>query len=623
MKFSGFISYSHQDGVELTEDLYGYLVTLLSNFQPVYDDNIAEGNRLEKIKEKISLCDVLVVIITPATVQSMAVKEEIELAKELGLKIIPCKDKYVGLDWSELPWDISEYKGIDFENSGELKRKLVSALSKSLQELEEESEPVRTKIQSSTGFVSESLPLVIQTDKSVYIQNSDMICTVINPNLTSKVPISVKIFNKSKNEVYQKTFEIIPNGNGIYQDIIRLGGDNWPTEPGSELTIVAEHEGKTAKLIFFLSNFGVAIELDQKVYTWTDKVRITVVAPDFSRDPNKVERIGNNDDGVITIKTRMGKIENYELVETGSDTGIFIGELCLTGFQHDKLPPDIVNNFGKISGNGPKDGRIGVDSDDGVSVEFKTKTETITASALIRWNIGEVQWMQPNYSLGDTGTFVVIDPDMNLDPNLVDIFKVRVWSDSDPVGTEIFVIETGPETGIFSGDIQFGTKTEEGSMIKVSTGDSVVVEYVDYTLPNPYSKENKLNITGTSFIGTLLPPLKRIITKNPRLVDSSGNIIKQIFPNQEIQIAADLTNIQNFDQKFSYIVKITDLDDRQLSLAWITGSILSNQSFTPSLSWKPSTAGQYVATILVWKSMDDPIPLYPPVSIKITVDDID
>lgn len=496
MKFSGFLSYSHQDGTELTENLYNYLADLLPNFQPVYDDNIPEGERLEKIKEKISLCNILVVIVTPATIHSNAVKEEIELAKKLGLKIIPCKDKYVRIGWSDLPWDINEYKGIEFENPGELKRKLVYALSKSLQELEEELEPIRTKIESSKELVSEYLPMVIQTDKSVYLQGSDMICTIINPNNTSTNPISLKIFDESKKQVYQNSFEIDPNGNGIYQDVIDVGGDDWPTIPGSELTIIAEHEGKTAKLNFFLSNFGVSIELDQKVYSWTDKIRITVVAPDFNRDPNKVERIGNNDDGSIIIKTRLGKIENYELVETGQDAGIFVGEVRLTGFPYDKLLPDIVNDFGKTSGKGPKGGIIATDSDDGMTVEFKTKTETFTASALVRWNIGEVQWMKSTNSLGDTGSFIVIDPDMNLDPNLIDIFKVRVWSDSDPVGTEIFVIETGPEKGIFYGDIQFGTRTEDGSAIKVSPGDSVVVEYVDFTLPDPYKKGDSLKVTA-------------------------------------------------------------------------------------------------------------------------------
>lgn len=500
MKYSGFISYSHIDGTELTGNLYTYLTNLLSNFQPVYDENVPEGDRTEKIKEKLSLCNILIVIITPATIQSNAVKEEFELAKKLGLKIIPCKDKYAGVKWSDLPWDLSDYKGIEFENPGELKRKLVFALSKSLQELEEESEPSRTKIQSSKEFVSETLSLVVQTDKSVYLQGSDMICTVINPNISSKNPISLKIFDETKKQVYEKTIKANPEKNGIYQDVIEVGGDDWPTIPGSELTIIAEHEGKTAQLSFFLSNFGVAIELDQKVYSWTDKVYITVVAPDFSRDPNKVARIGNNADGTITIKTRLGKIENYELVETGSDTGIFVGEIRLTGFPYEKLPQDIVNHFGKTFGKGPKDGILATDSNDGLTIEFKTQTKTITASALIRWNIGEIQWMEPTYALANTGSFIVIDPDMNLDPRLIEIFKIRVWSDSDLVGTEVLVVETGPNTGIFHGDIQFGTETTDGVSIKVSPGDSVVAEYVDYTLPDPYNKGASLQITSIAKI---------------------------------------------------------------------------------------------------------------------------
>ena len=137
---------------------------------------------------------------------------------------------------------------------------------------------------------------------------------------------------------------------------------------------------------------------------------------------------------------------------------------------------------------------LSANNDDGIMVEYKTKSETIVGSALIRWNIGETQWMKSEYSIGDTGSFVVIDPDMNFNPNLIDIFKVKVWSDTDPIGTEILVVETGPEKGIFYGDIQFGTNTVEGVSIKVSPGDSVVVEYVDYTLPDPHEKGKSLKI---------------------------------------------------------------------------------------------------------------------------------
>jgi menaquinone-dependent protoporphyrinogen IX oxidase len=39
-------------------------------------------------------------------------------------------------------------------------------------------------------------------------------------------------------------------------------------------------------LTVYTSNFGATIELDQKVYTWTDKVYITIVAETNSVQPS-------------------------------------------------------------------------------------------------------------------------------------------------------------------------------------------------------------------------------------------------------------------------------------------------------------------------------------------------
>jgi len=499
LKISGFISYSHSDGKEITEGLYEYLTNLLPNFQPIYDDNVPEGNKIEKIKEKLSLCHILIVIITPASINSISISEEITLAKERGMKVIPCKDKYVTQGWNELPWDINEYKGIDFENSGELKRKLVYTLSKTIQEVVEELEPLKTEIQASKETIDQ-MSLIVQTDKSVYIYNSDMICSIINPNKESNIPISLKIFDEEKKIVYKNSIPIDPQGTGIYQEIIRIGGEGWLKKPGSQYVIVAEHEGKTARLVFFLSDFGVSIELDQKVYSWKDIVRIVVVAPDLNLDSDKVERIGDNQDSLITIKTKLGTLTNYELVETGPDTGIFIGELHLTGFHHDPLGNGKVpTGFGMTLGNGPDNGMIAADYDDEITVILKTPYKTYSGGALIRWNIGEAQWMQAEYKIGDTGVFAIIDPDMNLNPNLIDMFEVRIWSDSDPVGTKVLVIETGPETGIFKGDIQFGTETK-GTAIMVEKGNTVCVEYIDHTLPCPYNKNDNLKITSMAII---------------------------------------------------------------------------------------------------------------------------
>ena len=94
-------------------------------------------------------------------------------------------------------------------------------------------------------------------------------------------------------------------------------------------------EDEDVNVTLFTSNFGATIELDQKVYSWTDKVFVTIVAPDHNFDGNLVDEIGNSDTDPIKISTRGHDIDNYKLVETGTDTGIFTGEVILVGFEHD------------------------------------------------------------------------------------------------------------------------------------------------------------------------------------------------------------------------------------------------------------------------------------------------
>ncbi|WP_371503851.1 toll/interleukin-1 receptor domain-containing protein [Nitrosopumilus adriaticus] len=638
--YLGFISYSHADAKDLTEDLDKYLQKHQMHFSTVYDGHIPEGEPLETIKEKLRQCSIFILIVTTDSLTSDAIAEEVEIAKEKQMKIITCKNKYVKKDWHELPWGLSKYKGLEFENMYELRRNIVYSLGNIIDEIESENtsnvidEETKEKFQeipaesktvlkshiSSMEKSEKSDNIVIQTDKSVYLYNSDMICTVINTDKKSINPINLVIFDEEKNIVYKNSIPINPNGNGIYQEIINVGGDGWNDRPGSEYIISAEHEGSKAALSFYLSDFGAIVELDQKVYTWTDKVQITIVAPDLVIDPNRIERIGNNPESTITILTRSSKLENYELVETNPGSGIFVGEIRLTGFRNYDARGDgqMEKTMGSTSGQGPTDGLLECGNDDGLNVILKTKRTEFNAGALIRWNIGEIQWEKSNYNFGDTGKLIVIDPDINLNPNMIEIIPIRVWSDSDPVGIETIAVETGKNTGIFVSDLQFGNKTTQSSL-KVTKGDTITAEYVDRTLPDPYQLGNNLAISSTTIIGELYPPLERIELKNPRILDKNGHTLTSVSVEQTIQIASDLSNITNYDQKFAYLVSIKAEDDVPTEPLWITGTIMKDQSFTSSISWTPKHSGKYFATIYVWKSVDNPEALSPPISLEIEV----
>ena len=138
---------------------------------------------------------------------------------------------------------------------------------------------------------------------------------------------------------------------GIFQVVITVPDeiDGESLQRGEEITLTYNDWGPSGSdyvgdkdeeitVVAYTSDFGASIELDQKVYTWTDKVYITIVAPDHNFDADQVDEIGSDDtDYPINIKTQEDEIEGYKLVETGADTGIFSGELILTGVEHDDL----------------------------------------------------------------------------------------------------------------------------------------------------------------------------------------------------------------------------------------------------------------------------------------------
>ena len=382
-------------------------------------------------------------------------------------------------------------------------------------------------------------------------------------------------------------------------------------------------------LSIYTSNFGATIEMDQKVYTWTDKIYVTIVAPDHNFDSGLVDKIGDTDDDPMIVQTRSQKLTSYTLAETGTDTGIFSGEVILKGFKHDADgDPDTGDSNGydvtgltAASGTGPTNGVIKAEDDDGVTISYEyNEDEVVVGSALIRWNVGEVQWLESSYPAGGNGVVRVVDPDMNWDPENVDNFEIDVWSDSDAGGISLMITETNEATGIFEGTVSFTSDDESsGHRLRVAEGATITAEYEDNTLPDPYTRSADLDITGTAIIGTIVPPLERAPAANARVVDSFGNSLSEVSVDQQVQIEADLVNGQDRDQSFAYLVQVQDSNGVTVSLAWITGQLAAGQSFSPALSWIPSTSGSYEATVFVWESVDNPTALSDTVSVSIRV----
>ena len=82
-----------------------------------------------------------------------------------------------------------------------------------------------------------------------------------------------------------------------------------------------------------------------------------------------------------------------------------------------------------------------------------------------------VMWDKFSYKICDIGIITFNGQEENTDPNLIQIFFIQVTSDSDPTGVEVVMIESGNDTGVFSGEVQLCGN------LNVSEGDKVYVSY--------------------------------------------------------------------------------------------------------------------------------------------------
>jgi hypothetical protein len=307
----------------------------------------------------------------------------------------------------------------------------------------------------------------------------------------------------------------------------------------------------------------------------------------------------------------------YTLRETGEDTGVFAGEVVLQGYTSHTLITASSNTC-----TGPTSGLLLLAAGaDGVTVSYEYSNSEVTiGSAITTWNIAEVSFGDSSVSASGSTLVRMVDGDYDLSPDVLNTKVVDLTSDSDSGGLQMTLTETDLDSGVFEGTLFFTTSgASSGSILRVSEGDSVTLEFEDTTLPSPYLSSDKLTVASTVTIGTAFPPLERAPAANARVVDAFGNSVAEVSVDQQVQIAADVANGQSKDQSFAYLIQVQDASGVTVSLSWITGSLTAGQSLSPAMSWIPAASGSYTATVFVWESVDNPTALSPTTSVTIDV----
>jgi len=360
---------------------------------------------------------------------------------------------------------------------------------------------------------------------------------------------------------------------------------------------------------------------DKPVYSWTDKIIISVNAPSWNSNSNQVNSIGDSNSHPIKISSGENFLKPYRLTETSSSSGIFSGEIILTGFLHDVDGDGNFDTTPKTSGNGPTNGFLEVENNDSITISFEFADGVVlTESVPVTWNMGVVQFTQDIFLTSDSVEIRVIDHDMNLNPETLDTITIEVFSDSDSGGIQVIATETSERSGDFIASIALSTSTSSGNRLYAIPGDSIFAKYDDHTLPKPYSKSDEKSIQASAIIDHSIPAINRIQTTPISFSDSFGNPLTSYISESQMQIVGTIENQIIFDQEFIYFFQIKNSANSVISLSWIQGKLSPNQILDISQSWIPTKSGNYILETYVWNSLNDLIPLSPPISTLIIVD---
>ena len=360
---------------------------------------------------------------------------------------------------------------------------------------------------------------------------------------------------------------------------------------------------------------------DKPVYSWTDKVQMTILAPSWNTDRHLIDSIGDDEDHPIKISTRGHSLDPYRFTETGVNSGIFTAEIVLTGFSHDVDGDGDNDTIPRTTGNGPTSGFLETDSDSAITISFEFADGVVlTESAPIRWNIGKIQFSEENYLSDKTASIRVIDPDLNLNPESLDHMPIQISSNSDVSGIEVDAIETSESSGTFVATISFTQNTSSsGNRLFALPGDTIFAKYDDYTIPKPYSISDNLEIKTFANIDSSIPALQRLQSLPIILSDTFGNALTSFSTSDQIQIVGTISNPQNFKQKFVYLFQVKDESNSVVSVSWIQGEISENQKLDVSQSWIPKKTGTYTIETYTWNSLIHTAPLSPSLSTSIFV----
>jgi hypothetical protein len=271
---------------------------------------------------------------------------------------------------------------------------------------------------------------------------------------------------------------------------------------------------------FKVLSFTGKVVTDKDVYGPYGKMIIYVEDWDANKKINELDYVN------ITIQRWDGKfIPILNIKETDKSTGVFKEELKLP----DRLEVEAKDLVGKV---------IRIMYRDPVDATGKPYT-AIKEVSFTSWD-PEISTDKKFYNIGEKILITVKDLDANKDPGALDVITVTVTSTSDPIGTRVTLVETGVNTGVFTGEVLVSDTIGTGR-IYAKFGDVINITYID-ELPADYGVTGKSKaFTYTVNVG--IPVDKPITPKKADFVDPRTGVSVIPKVGSMVGISVELSNV--------------------------------------------------------------------------------
>ena len=467
------------------------------------------------------------------------------------------------------------------------------------------------------GEVSEKIPFAVYSasikvngTSSITAKYGDVLnITVVDPdrNVDASTPDSFDITVGGVTVTLKETGD----NTGVFTALVKLTGD--VAEPATKVTVTYEDytptyitpsmtdwpsTPDTSSITIYVKSFTGELLVNNKSETVkigpVGTLVIEVKDWDQNKDPESADKVS------VYLRKWDGSIETIELDETGDSTGVFKAEYDLTNLG---TPDTIIGKTIQIIYRDETDATGGIST-------------LIVPVTIISWD-AKISTDKNAYNVGEKIKVSVTDPDANTDPSTVDYIQVRVRSTSDPIGATVTLKETGPDTGVFEGEVLISNTIQTGAVF-AKIGDTVTIEYTD-PYPADYGTTGKSKTFTYEVAIGVRPTMPMKIEAASTVEPTTGATIEVAKVGKLVGISIEIKNSDIEDHTVTVIMVIRDAKGVAVQLQYQTIYVAAGKTATAGFTWRPAAAGSYTVEIYVVKSLADRTPLAPQVPFTYTV----